>query len=255
MESMSPGLIHGKTACEKASRGTAGEETPKNLSEPAISRRANVANQEEWFGQIPIPLVPRRGIGDTTRLARRSMGTISRCQPQPSHSAIWRDLPASWRVRNHNLPRFIGRGNVSPAGVPAGHMKCGTLGDSLVRSFVTRLRIWINWLCRSRQNRLQGDGSLWQESPLVCTRYLRLHNTWVAQAIRSQAQRSAYFCDFGGRDNTLFTGPNTAQWEESRLLKQIDTNCEYRHVFWCSLGGGIEPCAWQFLPPPLAGYR
>jgi hypothetical protein len=73
MESMSPGLIHGKTACEKASRGTAGEETPKNLSEPAISRRANVANQEEWFGQIPIPLVPRRGIGDTTTLARRSM--------------------------------------------------------------------------------------------------------------------------------------------------------------------------------------
>ena len=50
MESMSPGLIHGKTACEKASRGTAGEETPKKLSEPAISRRANVANQEEWFG-------------------------------------------------------------------------------------------------------------------------------------------------------------------------------------------------------------
>ena len=32
MASMSPGLIHGKTACEKASRGTAGEETPKNLS-------------------------------------------------------------------------------------------------------------------------------------------------------------------------------------------------------------------------------
>jgi hypothetical protein len=53
---MSPGLIHGKTACEKASRGTAGEETPNKLSEPAISRRANVANQEEWFGQIPIPL-------------------------------------------------------------------------------------------------------------------------------------------------------------------------------------------------------
>ena len=72
MASMSPGLIHG-TACEKASRGTAGEETPKKLSEPAISRRANVADQEEWFGQIPIPLVPRRGIGDTTTLARRSM--------------------------------------------------------------------------------------------------------------------------------------------------------------------------------------
>ena len=67
------GLIHGKTACEKASRGTAGEETPKKLSEPAISRRANVADQEEWFGHIPIPLVPRRGIGDTTTLARRSM--------------------------------------------------------------------------------------------------------------------------------------------------------------------------------------
>ena len=50
MASMSPqGLIHG-TACGS------GEGTPKKLSEPAISRRANVANQEEWFGQIPIPL-------------------------------------------------------------------------------------------------------------------------------------------------------------------------------------------------------
>ena len=45
-------------------------------------------------------------------------GTISRCQPRPSHSAIWRDLPASWlgllnaskRIRNQ-LARFIGRGN------------------------------------------------------------------------------------------------------------------------------------------------
>ena len=44
MASMSPqGLIHG-TACGS------GEGTPKKLSEPAISRRANVANQEEWFG-------------------------------------------------------------------------------------------------------------------------------------------------------------------------------------------------------------
>ena len=50
MASMSPqGLIHG-TACGS------GEGTPKKLSEPAISRRANDANQEEWFGQIPIPL-------------------------------------------------------------------------------------------------------------------------------------------------------------------------------------------------------
>ena len=58
MAGMSPqGLIHRKTACEKASRGPAGEKPPKKLSEPAISRRVNIANQEEWSGQIPIPFM------------------------------------------------------------------------------------------------------------------------------------------------------------------------------------------------------
>ena len=71
---MSPqGLIHGKTACEEANRGGAGEETPKKSSESAISPSVNIASQRGWLGQIPIPLVPRHGMRDATTLAQRSM--------------------------------------------------------------------------------------------------------------------------------------------------------------------------------------
>ena len=241
---MSPGLIHGKTACEKASRGTAGEETPKNLSEPAISRRANVANQEEWFGQIPIPLVPRRGIGDTTTLARRSM-VLS---PGANLSPVTVPSGATFQPVDEygtNCPGSLG-GAIEPTWWPAGHMKCGTLGTAF-RSFD---RLNMNQLTLSQSSPGYKGMARLTESPLVCTRYLRLQ---IPGAPISQAQRSAYFCDFGGRDMFVYRAKYGAMGGISRsnkLIQIANSTCVLG-----SLGGGIEPCAWQFLPPPLAGYR
>ena len=87
---------------------------------------------------------------------------------------------------------------VSPAELQLSwHMKCGTMGTAF-RSFD---RLNMNQLTLSQSSPGYKGMARLTESPLVCTRYLRLQ---IPGAPISRAQRSAYFCDFGGRDMSVY---------------------------------------------------
>ena len=153
-----------------------------------------------------IPLVPRRGIGDTTTLARRSM-VLS---PGANLSPVTVPSGATFQPVDEygtNCPGSLG-GRIEPTWWPAGHMKCGTLGTAF-RSFD---RLNMNQLTLSQSSPGYKGMARLTESPLVCTRYLRLQ----IPGAQFHKHKGAHIFVISAGVTCLFTGLNTAQWEESR---------------------------------------